>query len=335
MGVTGASRGTLDFRSPPGGNVQGRLQLRLDLADHRTAPGTHHEEEGDAAAEPAVSVAVPRASVRFRFPVTEEYSLRITAGRDRLSWGLGALFNSADLLFGADGRADADFTRAGDVRDETAWLLSLYFPVGELGYVETVALPPPGTPGSYNELRGGLRAHGVVGPVSVEPSWLYDGTSDVHRLALALQGTLGADIYGAASAHLPHGGDPTDGELLLSTGALYMMRIGRDHTLSLRLEGLVRPQGAWSDREDREAVYAVLLYPEITWGAGPVVQVFSRGLVSPLDRSTSVITGTSWNIFQGFHALAFASTEIGSDTALYGWDRPGSASVSVGFRYLF
>ena len=126
VGLAGLSRGTVDFRSAGDQNVQSRLQLRLTLL-----------EDAGGVSSPAF-IEVPRANIRFRFPVTEEYTMRVTAGRDRLSWGLGSLFNAADLIFGADGRATADFTRSEDVRDETAWLFSLYFPIGALGFLETV-----------------------------------------------------------------------------------------------------------------------------------------------------------------------------------------------------
>lgn len=351
VGLAGISQGIVDFRSAGDRNVQARLQLRFTVDQ----------------------LEVPRSSIRFRFPVTEDYTVRVTAGRDRVSWGLGSLFNAADLVFGADGRDTADLMQTEDVRDETIWLASFYVPLGALGYVETVALPPvpdlawtsvttddnqaadeggvaedcsTSSNGvlSARDARLGIRLHNVAGPLSVEPAWLYDGDAGVHRLALALQGSLGADIYGAASLHLPDEG-PSDARnkpaqiiedySLFSVGAFHIFSLERDHSLSVRMEALVRPGGAWTDRGDPGTASALYLYPELVWGAGRTVQMIGRGMVSPLDLSAEITTGVSWNIFQGFFALAFATVQAGEDSDVYGWDRPGSAGLSLGFRYLF
>ncbi len=365
LGLLGTSRGTVDFLSAGDRNVQSRLQLRLTLL-----------EDPSGATSPAL-LEVPRASIRFRFPLTEEYTIRVTGGLDRLSWGLGSLFNAADLIFGADGLSIADFTRSEDVRDETAWLLSVYFPLGALGYLETVLLPPgpdlslvalaggdlgenadtddnstsaAGGDGdamdvpSLDKSRVGIRLHSAAGPLTVEPSWLYDGTGGVHRMGVSLQGNLWADIYGAASLHLPEDGPESgrgriehvlEDHSLFSVGAFRMFTVGWDQTLAIRLETLVTPAGAWSDQDDPDARYAVQLHPELVWGASRTVQVIGRAVVSPLDASAEITGGATWNVFQGFHMLAFVSAQVGSDTAVFGWDRPGSAGMTAGFRYMF
>ncbi len=156
LGLMASSTGRIDFWSPRDPNVQGRLQLVAHLAQLG--------QFGDAAdgAAPPASIAllsVPRASIRFRFPVTEQYTMRMTAGRDRVSWGIGSLFNAGDLIFGADGTEAADFTDPGtdDIRDETRWLVTPYFPVGDLGYLEAVALPPlPDLTVTFQEHRDAL-----------------------------------------------------------------------------------------------------------------------------------------------------------------------------------
>ena len=346
VGLAGLSRGTVDFRSAGDQNVQSRLQLRLTLLED---PGGVSSPE---------FIEVPRANIRFRFPVTEEYTMRVTAGRDRLSWGLGSLFNAADLIFGADGRATADFTRSEDVRDETAWLFALYFPIGALGFLETVVLPPfPDGPAQNGiagagaaaaapaaDSRAGIRMHSSAGPLTVEPAWLYDGSAGVHRVAFALQGSLGADFYSAAALHLPQEGPRAgrgrvehvlEDHSLVSLGAFRLFSIGWDHTLATRFEALITPAGAWSNREDPDVRYALQLHPELVWGAGRTVQVIGRGVISPIDASAEITGGVAWNVFQGFHTLAFVSLQAGDESGVYGWDRPGSASFSAGFRYRF
>ena len=93
LAMLGTTRGSVDFRPAPHQMVQARLQLRLTVM----------ELDGTTIGMPEV----PRAYVRFRFPVSDTYNLRFTAGQDRLSWGIGSLYNAGDLLFGADGRAAA------------------------------------------------------------------------------------------------------------------------------------------------------------------------------------------------------------------------------------
>ena len=344
LALTGFSRATADFRSPQHPMVQGRLQLRLTVLD----------VAGTAFALPEV----PRAYVRFRFPVTEDYLFRVTAGRDRLSWGVGSLFNAGDLLFGADGRDEADFTRPSDVRDETAWLTAAYFPIGALGYLEAVGLPPlppvagmvpAGTPGDppdtdspgVSECRAGVRLHLATGPLSVEPAYLYDGRDDAHRVALSFgSAALGADIYATGSLDIPTGADalPELPELLrersrVSAGVFRSYAVGYDGTLNARLEALVRPGGAWESVGEPTAHYGLLLHPELVYIPGRTVTILSRAVVSPIDGSAQVTAGATWNIFQGFTALAFGVVQIGDDTSVYGWDRDGSVAISAGFRY--
>ncbi|MFW6362488.1 MAG: hypothetical protein ACOC0D_01475 [Spirochaeta sp.] len=349
--LTGISRGTVDFRSSAQ-NVQGRLQLRLTLVDI----------DGRSLALPEV----PRASIRFRFPITEDYTFRVTSGRDRLSWGVGSLYNAGDLLFGADGRSSADLTRSDDVRDETAWLLSGYFPMGELGYLETVALPslPQLSIGSLTEqspndgaasspapslstVRAGLRIYSTFGPFSLEPAYLFNGQSERHHLAVSMQGTaFGADIYTASSLTVPAvpGDVPGIDDLLhenarISAGVFRGFTIGYDQNLTGRLEALVEPGKEWkkTDAGPEQTItgYALQLYPEFIWTPNRTVSVIGRAIVSPIDASAEITAGATWNIFQGFSALAFAAARVGDSTSVYSWDSDGSLSLSAGFRYHF
>ncbi len=362
LGLLGFARGQVDFLSPRGQPVQGRLQLRTTLGEQLAVPG-------GPAIRPAL-LEVPRANIRFRFPVTEEYNVRVTSGRDRLTWGVGSLFNAADLLFGADGTAAADFTEVDDVRDETAWLTSFYFPIGDLSYLETVALPPladialftaadadeeddNGTGASladsgtafdqaapFSQTSSGLRLHTQLAGITVEPSYLWDGHGETHNLALALQGGLRADVYAAARLTLDED-MPSDAARVLeerstlSTGIYYGFNVGPDRTLTGRFETLVQPGGDWENQNDREAEYGILLYPELVYSPGRTVDVIARSVVSPIDQSALITGGVSWNVFGGFRAQTFAGVEAGDDDAIFGWDRPGSVRVSTGFNYRF
>ncbi|AFG36278.1 hypothetical protein [Spirochaeta africana] len=364
LAVMGTARGTVDFRSAPHQMVQSRLQLRLTLLDIAGAPLTIPE--------------VPRAYVRFRFPVTDDYTVRFTTGRDRLSWGIGSLFNAGDLLFGSDGRSTADMIATDEVRDETAWLLAGYFPAGDLGYLETVLLPglpgfdlaglaenmPPVTgnqdstpaddsstgpplPGNLgdgttiSDIRGGLRLHLTAGSLSIEPAYLYDGRSNHNRFALSLQGTaLDADLYAAAGLDIPVNSPPPASELLrdfsrMSLGIFRSYTAGYDHTITSRLEALLLPGGSWEKQPYPHADYGLLLYPELTWAPGRTVTTLARAVVSPLDLSADFTVGASWNLFQGFTLLGYASLQAGAEDALYHPDRPQGMAAGAGVRYRF
>lgn len=314
--LSGSSHSTLDIRSAPDPMVKGRLQLRFFLYD-------------DPLTGTQALLDVPRASIRFRFPVTESWNLRVTAGRDRLSWGIGRMFNAADLLFGADGRDSADLTRTDDLRDETAWLLSAYFPLGDLGYLETAVLPPLAGIGSaaaalppIATTRAGGRLHLVAGPFSLEPAYLYDGDAAdtgnnqenaLHRVAFSLQSTLlGADLYAAARGDLSWDDDP---DFRISAGIVRSFTPTREQTLTPRLEGLIDPA----------APQELLLYPEIIWSPGRITALLARATVIPHEPAADITLGATWNIFQGFSALLFASTRTSSETY----------ALSGGFRYQF
>lgn len=354
LGLLGHTRGELDFLSPRRAAVQARLQLRATLGEQQTAAGV--------AAERSDLLEVPRASLRFRFPLSEDYSMRVTAGRDRLTWGIGSLFNAADLLFGADGTSAADFSATDDVRDETTWLASFYFPMGALSYLETVALPRLAEPqfsagGDAGEgsaangndgtgaapaadTRAGLRLHTRLAGVTIEPAYLYDGREGHHDLALALQGGWGADLYATVrlrlDADIPADPASVAGERsTLSGGIYYSFDVAADRTLTGRLETLVAPGASWENRSNPEAEYAILLYPELVYAPGRTVNLIGRSVVSPIDHSALITGGVSWNVFQGFRALAFAAVQVGDQRSVYGWDRPGSFALSTGFNYRF
>lgn len=343
LGLGGVAVGRIEFRSAPAPMVQARLVLNTTAA----------QLQSDADTVSTAFVEVPRASLRFRFPLTQDYTIRVAVGRDRLAWGIGSLFNAGDLIFGADGSGAADFTSTGDLRDETSWLYSVYLPLGERAYLEPVFLPPVAElrigddpaaagvlPGGADESRLGLRLHAVMGGLSLEPAYLYDGNDDMHHAAFSVQGNLWADLYAAARLSLD---DKLPAELAdvleergsVSLGAFRTFRIGYDQNLTARMESYIRPGASWSNQEDQDAEYAVLLHPELLYAPGRTLNIIGRAVVSPFDSSALLIAGYSWNIFTGFYAESFAAAQIGDKNAVFGWDRPGSLSMSSGFRYRF
>ncbi|MCX7029806.1 MAG: hypothetical protein NTU62_06750, partial [Spirochaetes bacterium] len=91
----------------------------------------------DALLGDGIVASLARASIGVRFP-----SFRLTVGKARLSWGEGVAFNAGDLLFGGASPTGLDLT-AEALRDDAAWLASVYVPMGRFSFAEAVVLPPP------------------------------------------------------------------------------------------------------------------------------------------------------------------------------------------------
>ncbi|TVQ28251.1 MAG: hypothetical protein EA383_00885, partial [Spirochaetaceae bacterium] len=295
--------GEVDIQSTRDRAVQGRLtlQLRPVFVDLAGSGALGAEEPGPgalgaAAGAPTIVTSVPRVSVRFRLPVTEDYTIRLTSGIDRVAWGAGRAFNAADVIFGAKAGDGADFLAvSGDVRDETALLTALYLPLGGFAYVEPIVLPPlPAVDPVSGELalpavsqtRAGARVNFELGRFTFEPGYLY--TPDAHELVFSASGLIGIDVYGAARLSLP------DAEHQYSAGAYHRFRLGRDASLDLRLEALFRPdETEW-----------VLLYPEAILSPGRTVSILARSLVSPVEGSSNSILGVNWAVLGGLDLLA-------------------------------
>lgn len=357
-GLVGSGVGSIDLRSTRDRNVQARLTLRAILGD---VPGI---TQSQSAGLGAASFSVPRASIRFRLPVTEQYTVRVTAGRDRVSWGTGRLFNAADVIFGPDGTGSADFLEiSDDIRDETAWLTAVYFPLGDFAYFEPIVLPPlpelslssaesgeedGGGQGSVDQggsldarplsdTRAGGRFSFEAGRFTFEPAYLYDGPNDRHEIALSSAGLLGIDVYGGARLSLDSG--LSSGELIdhttFSIGGYNRFRLGYDTNLDARLEALIRPGAAWSDAGEPGSIYGLLLYPELILTPGRTFSVVGRSVVSPIDASALTSAGVNWNLFGGFDMLAFVTVQSGGESDTFGWKRPGAVSLLSGFNYRF
>ena len=360
LGLLGYGAGTIDLRSDRDRNVQARLTLNAML-------GSILDPLTDRPVSASV-LSVPRASIRFRFPVTDTYTVRVTAGRDRVSWGSGRLFNAADVIFGADGTGAADFLEiSDDLRDETTWLTAIYFPLGDFAYFEPIVLPPlPGlelaaaaggaesaegvddgepdgalaagtaVPG-IERTRAGGRLSFEAGRFTFEPGYLYDGPTERHEAVLSITGLIGVDVYGAGRISLDGDVDSDNAweRTTFSAGGYNHFRLGFDTTLDARLEALVRPGGDWEDQSDPHADYGLTLYPELILTPSRTVSLVLRSVVSPIDRSALTSAGVNWNVFGGFNMVAFAGVQTGDDTAVFSWQRPGAATLTTGFTYSF
>lgn len=323
----GDARGTLDVRSPAGSNVQARLQLRfstLELINAVEKIIDNDNDNGNSAAEqqlikslfPLGIVQVPRAYLRFRFPVTDDFSLRVTSGIDRVTWGVGSVLNAGDLIFKADPDNNAGLLTFDEVRDETAMLFAFYAPLGQLNFLETVVLPV------VDEVpRAGIRLYSAFEQFSLESSYLYDGPASEHAVAVSLQRSLfGADVYTGVSLQ----GDFSDSDSIkegftITGGGIYSWRIGYDQQISARIEAMVRPG---SDS-------LLKLYGDIGYVPNRTVQLILRGMTEPEKQwDSSLMVGANWNIFQGFHIQ-------GAVLSMFNQQGFTSETITAGFNYRF
>ncbi|MEX2443511.1 MAG: hypothetical protein WD492_07895 [Alkalispirochaeta sp.] len=266
----------LDLKNTGSRDVRSWFQLRSTLA---------HREDGTA----MTIVDVPRAEVRWRMTAGERYTMRYTAGRTRLTWGDGVLYNAGDVLNGV-GPNHVDLT-ADTLRDETLWLISAYLPVGRFSFVEPVLLVPmnrlldsgPSTdlttaaPRPASEIGAGGRMQGQIAGIKSEVGYLYRGTSDDHRPYVTFQGNLVLDWYTGASW------SSASREGFVSGGVLYNGVTNRYGNWSARTEAL------WGTAGD-----VVELFPGVTWSPSRLFSLFLRGLTSTEAETLDAAAGFTW-----------------------------------------
>jgi hypothetical protein len=298
---------------------------------------------GGGLLEHGIALDLARASVGVRFP-----GFRLTVGKARLSWGEGVAFNAGDLLFGSDSAASLDLT-ADVLRDDAAWLTSVYVPLGRFSFAEAVALPPPVDIAAFivnplavpdpSEVALGGRLVGKLAGIKTEAAYLFSGEELIHRAALTLQGNLFVDWNLSVAASLPAiaatGEDLID-SLRLSAGFFHFQRLGDRATLSIRLETLLAPGCDWQEEEpSASAVYGILLYPELALALDDAITITARALVSPVDGSALLVPGVSLSLHKGLAFLGMATVGIGDKTDSYGFERPGGLAFLLGCAYVW
>ncbi len=290
--------------------------------------------------------AVSRAYGKFRFQ-----SYRGVIGKAPFSWGEGLIFNAADEIFG---RGTGVNLMQQEFDDPTAWITSLSRYFGPFSFAELLVNPglaevnPAATdpadstefPG-IGETRAGIRVVGKPGGIKLEGGYLFDGRDSTaeggaslqagdyfHRLYLSLQGNLWLDWHLSSSLELPDP-DHIAGSLpealwagqLYTAGVYSMIPIGYDDTLSFRVETRVYPAGTWSqDHSSDDPDYGIYAYSEVSYDFGGGFSLLGRSLVSPLDLSARLTPGFSWNLFQGFTLLGFATVQTGEPLDTYAWE---------------
>ena len=318
---------TLTLASKREGNVRGEVVLKGN-------PSTASFDD-----------LVHKAYFKARFP-----SFRLTGGKTRLTWGDGMLFNAADVLYGSN-TTSVSLTQAV-LRSETEWLASINYPLGFFSFAEAVVMPSKtNTP---SDMLFGVRYYTTVKDIKVELGYASlkpEKTVREHKPYISLQGNLGFDWYVSSSVAIPVAGDiakESRESWVVSGGIFHLVTLPLDRSLSLRLEFLTRPFGAWESGPVSDTDAALLLYPELLLSYSPSLSFSLRSIISPLDLSARSTLGVSWNIFDAFNLIGNISLATGDEGDLFAWittdpskptlpdpTKPASLSVTVGSSWIF
>ncbi len=319
--------GRLTFKSEGNKNVKARFSLDTIIAD-------------------SVLLDVSRAYLKVRFP-----GLRVTMGKDTVSWGEGFFYNAGDVIFGAT-PLKADLT-ADVLRDDAVWLTSAYFPLGTYSFIEPIILapelnlstlmadpdaPPPG----LEDTSIGGRVVTKISGIKAETGYLYSGIQMAHLPYLSFQGHLLVDWHISGSVSIPQSSARTldlSEDLVISFGLFHLQRFEQtsSSSISFRLEGLLRPVAYWEqmDSSIEDVQYGLMLYPEISWAINQSLTILLRNIVSPIDLSALIATGINWNIYEGFRLLSFLMLQAGEETDLFSFSKPGGFAVIAGFQFIY
>ncbi len=284
---------------------------------------------------------IHRAYIKVRFPV-----FRITMGKSAISWGEGFYYNAGDVIFGET--AVTTDMMENELRDNAAWLISLYFPLGTYSFLETVVLEPElnlcelitdenAAPPHISDTSYGLRTNFKIVNVEFETGYLFNGIEDNHNPYLSLQGHLLLGWYLAGSLMIPVETEQIeDIEPKISWGLFHLISFENDSSLTLRLEGLIKPDAFWEEQNSSEETeYGLMLYPEVIWNPIDSVSVLFRSVVSPIDLSSLFSTGVDWNVYSGLNIINYISVQAGEETDIFGFNRSGGFSFTSGLKYIY
>ncbi|MDC7231111.1 MAG: hypothetical protein PQJ48_12425 [Sphaerochaetaceae bacterium] len=320
---------SLSISSGRSGNVRGEVVLKTPnpyLLTSSSAPAIYEE-------------ILHKAYFKARFP-----SFRLTAGKTRLSWGDGMLFNAGDVLYGSNDTS-VTLTQA-ELRSETGLLVSLNYPLGFFSFAEAVLLPSPDM--QIEHMGGGARLYTTVQETKVEAGYLTSYESErLHKPYISLQGNIGPDWYLSSSLAIPQSGDIGEETLdswVITGGLFHIQYLEDDKNVTLRLEFLTRPAGNWKLESQDDADCPLLLYPEVVYTPSSSISWSLRTIISPFDLSFNATLGVNWAVLEGFSLLGFLSAPIGEKDDMFSWKgkvpspygpKDGSISLSLGASWIF
>jgi len=318
--IYGVGKTALNFESRGNPDVRAQLQLDTIVTD-------------------AIMPDVKRAFVKVRFP-----GFRLTAGKTRVSWGEGFLFNAGDVIFGSM-EPIADLSESV-LRDETAWLLDLYIPLGQFSHIEAIVLPyAPDSQSaeilnSVEEMQGGGRIVTKLLGIKIEGGYLFKADQHLHHPYVSFQGNLFFDLQLSAGMEIPvenpTAEDIEDG-FTVSFGLMRIFSTDEAGTWTVRLEGALRPFAEWEEvaSATEDTRYGLLLYPEINYAPDDLLSFQLRSIISPLDASAVISFGCTYNIYQGLNMLGTVAVQVGDGNDVFGWDREGDVALLIGLEYIF
>ncbi len=327
-----AGAGTASFKSSGNRDVKSEVALDIIFPDLPLS-ALGESIPPDYSALSLALISLDKAYIKVRFP-----SFRLTAGKSRLSWGDGFVFNSGDILSGSTD-TDVDLTTS-EVRDETYWLSSVQIPLENFSFLEAVVLPQAGT-GELIEIAAGGRVYATIDTIKLESGYLYRGSDQSHTAYVTMQGNFGPDWYAASALTLPSSTDIQelrDGaqeSWNLSAGLFTIHQIDRIRTMTLRLESLIRPYASWVEQDTAQASYGLYLYPEIGYTPSDTVSLSLRSIISPIDLSAATTIGGSWNVFQSLSVLGYLTVQAGDTDDLFSWAGPQSLALMLGCSFIY
>lgn len=342
-----AGKGALSFKPTGNKNIRGDLAGDIIYPDSSGIPG----------------FSLQKAFIKAKFP-----SFRLTIGKTRLGWGDGFVFNSGDVVFGS---ISPYVNLIGpEIRTETAWLTAVNFPLGRFSFIEVLVKAPDLNSlgiGKIQDSGAGFRLFTKAAGIKIETGYYFDGTDiasynlqytkstesisipSLHRPYVSLQGNLGVDWYVNSSIAIPSLRNSTLESVAkdtcnISFGLFHMLKIGYNSSLSFRFESVVLPYLNWTETDGTAGSYAILAYPEITLGLGQTLNVSVRSIVSPVDLSAQVTSGFSWNVFEGFDLVGYATINMGDGNDTFAWkkyswdpqfDVVDGISLMAGVKYIY
>ncbi len=303
-----------------------------------------------------------KAYVKTKFP-----SFRLTVGKTSLGWGDGFVFNSGDVIFGSTSPY-VNLT-GSEIRTSTTWLTSVNYPLGRFSFIEGLITAPEINASGIENIKNsgtGFRLYTKAGGIKIETGYYFDGKdisydliytentetlaiSALHKPYISLQGNIGPDWYINSSLAVPAFNSAIIESVAkdtfnISMGFFQMLEAGYNNSLSLRLESIIAPYLNWKERDGSAGSYAMLIYPEIVLNLGQTMSISLRSIISPIDVSTQITSGFSWNVFEGFNLIGYGTLNAGDGDDTFSWDKtswtPGidsmdGISMMFGVQYIY
>ncbi|MBN2618783.1 MAG: hypothetical protein JXR64_10790 [Spirochaetales bacterium] len=284
--TSGMAKGNLNIKSEGDSNV--KSQLTLDFIYMRNVG----------------SLSISKAWIKFRFPI-----LRVTIGKNRITWGEGVAFNAGDVIFddyslsGGEGE-EVDLT-ASELKSLNRTMGLVTFPLGRYTFTELIYLPYDFLlDGDLSSLSKGLAPQELeiykhsgggrfvtqVGGVKLETGYIYNGFTSMHKPYVSFNGSLGLDYQLSASVKIDQDnidGDDIAESLKISGGIIYLFDLENDKSLTLRLET------QW-ERDNLQ------FYPEIAFVPTETISLFGRSIIEVDNESAKTTVGLNWKTYQGF-----------------------------------